>query len=327
MPPNIKNEYQGTVEDPRTEDQKAEDYKYENLARGDVPLNWIEYGEKNLKSFPIQNQDSSSSCVAQGTSKILAMHEVKEGRGYTQLCPKFIYTRRANYPEGGMWLQNSLSIACKYGSCLESFIPCDDKNEEFMNSQSEPAGAEPNALNYRGKYYFEITGGITKIAEVMEQGYGVLLGFRFDYEEWVDVPFIASNKPVGELKVGHGVAAVDYCLWDGKRALVIEDSWGPYYGKGGRRIITEDFLNARCFYAGYITSLPNYVFEKTLHKGSKGIDVRKLQEKLNTQGYILTVDGKFGNLTQLAVMNFQRKHGLKDDGVVGRLTNQVLNSL
>ena len=54
------------------------DYKHEDLAQGDIPLNWIEYNQKNLKSYIIQNQDGSLSCVAQGTSKLLAMHEVKE---------------------------------------------------------------------------------------------------------------------------------------------------------------------------------------------------------------------------------------------------------
>lgn len=315
--------YNGIAPDPRTLDAKALDYKYEDLAQGDVPLNWIEYNEKNLKSFIIQNQDGSLSCVAQGTSKILAMHEVKEGRGYTRLCPKFIYTRRQNYPDGGMWLPNALDIACKEGACEESFIPCDDQGETFMNNKSEPAGASPNAQKYRGKFYFEITGGIDKIAEVMEQGYGVLLGFRFDYDEWVDVPFLNPNS---KRSLGHGVAAVDYCLYNGEKALVIEDSWGPHYGKGGRRIITETFLSARCFYAGYITSLPNYIFTKTLKRGSKGLDVKMLQQFLNSQQYILKVDGNFGHLTELAVMNFQRKWNLKDDGIVGPKTNKVINS-
>jgi hypothetical protein len=320
----MEKNYNGIAPDPRTEDQKELDYKYEDLARGDVPLNWIEYDEKNLKSYPIQNQDGSLSCVAQGTSKILAMHEIKEGRGYTQLCPKFIYTRRQNYPDGGMWLPNALDIACKYGACEELLQPCDMKGEAFMNNKDELGSLVENAKNFKGKYYFQITGGITKIAEVMEQGYGVLLGFRFDYDEWTDVPVLHADS---KQSLGHGVAAVDYCLYNGQKALLIEDSWGPGHGKGGRRIITEDFLNARCFYAGYITSLPNYVFTKTLRFGSRGLDVKMLQQKLNEQGFILTVDGKFGPMTKLAVEKFQLHHHLVDDGIVGPKTNAELNKL
>jgi len=312
-------EYNGIVKDPRTEEEKALDYKYEDLSKGDVPLNWIEYNEKNLKSYLIQNQDGSLSCVAQGTSKILAMHEVKEGRGYTQLCPKFIYDLRQNFPDGGMWLPNSLDIACKHGTCKESLLPCDMKGESFMNDKSIiVAKHTEDAKNYKGKFYFQITGGIDKIAEVMEQGYGVLLGFRFDYDEWLDVPFLHADS---KQALGHGVAAVDYCLYEGKKALVIEDSWGPGYGKGGRRIITETFLNARCFYAGYITSLPNYVFTKTLKMGNRGIDVKMLQQKIG-----VIADGIFGPKTKLAVEKFQQSKGLVPDGIVGRLTNAILNA-
>lgn len=310
-------EYKGIVEDPRTPEQKAMDYKYEDLAKGDIPLNWIEYNVKNLKNYEIQNQDGSLSCVAQGTSKILAMHEVKEGRGYTRLCPKFIYTRRANYPDGGMWLPDALSIACKSGSCIETIQPCDNAGENFMNNKVEPETAVLDAKQYKGKLYFSVDVNIDKIAEVMEQGYGVLLGFRFDYDEWTDVPHINPNSG---LKCGHGVAGVDYCLYNGEKALLIEDSWGVGTGKGGRRIITESFLKARSFYAGYIASLPNYVFTKTLKLGSRGLDVKMLQQKLNVK-----VDGIFGNQTKQAVIKFQLAHNLTGDGIVGKLTNTELN--
>lgn len=317
--------YNGVVEDPRSEEEKARDYKHEDLAMGEIPLNWIEYNEKNLKSYIIQNQDGSLSCVAQGTDKILGMHEVKEGREYKRLCPKFIYDLRANYPDGGMYLPNALEIACKHGACEESLLPCDNKGEAFMNDKSLITNAmTENAKLYKGKYYFQITGGIDKIAEVMEMGYGVLLGFRFDYDEWLDVPVLKAGS---KLALGHGVAGVDYCLYNGEKAIVIEDSWGPLYGKGGRRIITESFLNARNFYAGYITSLPNYIFEKTLRFGSKGLDVKMLQQKLNEKGYILKVDGAFGRMTQLAVEKFQKSKGLVADGIVGKKTNAELNKL
>ena len=312
--------YNGIIPDPRSEEEKAKDYKTSDLAQGEIILNWVDINDKHLKSFIIQNQDGSSSCVAQATSKILAMHEVKEGKTYTQLCPKFIYTRRANYPDGGMFLPNALDIACRYGSCPEIMMPCDNKGESFMNDKNEFADCAPEALKYKGKAYFKIVGGIDKVAEILEQGYGVLIGARFDYDEWTDVPFL---KPNSTLKCGHGIAVVDYCLYEGKKALVIEDSWGPGYGKGGRRIITEDFFNARVFYKGYITSLEDvkFIFTKTLRYGMpKCLDVRMLQTKLG-----ITADGIFGKMTRLAVMKFQIKNLLVPDGIVGPKTNTVLN--
>lgn len=315
----MEKEYNGIVEDPRPEEEKAKDYKLADIAMGYVTLNWIPYDEKHLKTYIIQDQDGSSSCVAQAVSKLLAIHEVLEGRSYTQLCPKFIYTRRENYPSGGMWLPNALSIACNYGSCPEVEMPCSDKGETFMNDKStEIPQCAVNALKYRGKYYFEIPVNIDEIANILEQGYGVLLGFRFDYDEWTDVPTVHEHS---KRSCGHGVAAVDYCLYNGEKAIIIEDSWGPNKAKGGRRIITEKFLNARCFYAGYVTSLPNFKFTKTMQRGSTGIEVRKLQEVLE-----ITVDGIFGPKTKVAVQMYQIKNKLVPDGIVGPKTRAVLNN-
>ena len=52
-----------------------------------------------------------------------------------------------------------------------------------------------------------------------------------------------------------------------------------------------------------------------LKNGSKGDDVKKLQEKLK-----LTADGAFGLRTEDAVKSWQKANGLKDDGVVGDTT-------
>jgi putative chitinase len=56
-----------------------------------------------------------------------------------------------------------------------------------------------------------------------------------------------------------------------------------------------------------------------LKLGSKGDDVKKLQEKLG-----LTADGSFGNLTEQAVKKWQSKNGLTADGIVGEKTWEKL---
>lgn len=57
-----------------------------------------------------------------------------------------------------------------------------------------------------------------------------------------------------------------------------------------------------------------------LKKGSKGSDVKTLQGLLN-----LYQDGIFGPLTEEAVKEFQKTHGLKVDGIVGDNTWAKLN--
>ena len=58
----------------------------------------------------------------------------------------------------------------------------------------------------------------------------------------------------------------------------------------------------------------------TLKHGSKGEEVKTLQNSLNKYGYGLTVDGSFGAKTEAAVKDYQKKYGLSTDGIVGAKT-------
>ena len=61
--------------------------------------------------------------------------------------------------------------------------------------------------------------------------------------------------------------------------------------------------------------------------GDTGEDVKELQEWLVKLGYNVGSkgpDGDFGSKTYAAVIDFQRKHNLKDDGIVGPLTENAI---
>lgn len=58
----------------------------------------------------------------------------------------------------------------------------------------------------------------------------------------------------------------------------------------------------------------------TVRRGDYGAQVRTVQYLLDARGAGLTVDGKFGISTELAVKGFQKDHGLKPDGIVGNTT-------
>ena len=70
------------------------------------------------------------------------------------------------------------------------------------------------------------------------------------------------------------------------------------------------------------------VDRRTIRFGSKGDDVKELQELLNDAGYNSgTPDGVFGQHTLLAVKNFQGSRGLVADGIVGQKTWAALESI
>lgn len=58
----------------------------------------------------------------------------------------------------------------------------------------------------------------------------------------------------------------------------------------------------------------------TLRRGSKGAEVRAMQEMLNALAYGLDTDGIFGKATEAAVRDFQKINGLSVDGIVGAQT-------
>lgn len=62
-----------------------------------------------------------------------------------------------------------------------------------------------------------------------------------------------------------------------------------------------------------------------LRQGAKGGEVKELQRRLKKWGYYNgSVDGVFGAGTRAAVVQFQKKNGLKADGVVGAATYKAL---
>lgn len=66
----------------------------------------------------------------------------------------------------------------------------------------------------------------------------------------------------------------------------------------------------------------------SLKKGSKGVDVVKLQVRLIELGYLQAGqnDGDYGSGTEAAVKEFQRVNGIKEDGIAGSQTQTLLYS-
>ena len=66
--------------------------------------------------------------------------------------------------------------------------------------------------------------------------------------------------------------------------------------------------------------------DRILRNGMEGADVKELQEYLNQLGHDAgVVDGEFGDNTEIAVREFQQKHGCDVDGEVGPETLKALD--
>ncbi len=66
---------------------------------------------------------------------------------------------------------------------------------------------------------------------------------------------------------------------------------------------------------------------ETVRQGDEGQAAKTVQQRLKDLGYLSgTVDGKFGTLSVQALIAFQKRHGLTQDGVAGSATQAVLFS-
>lgn len=76
------------------------------------------------------------------------------------------------------------------------------------------------------------------------------------------------------------------------------------------------------FSAGTISAMETQMMDKNFGIGARGEHVSALQETLVAQGFLPATSprGYFGPATKRAVMQYQKKHGLKQTGFVGPTT-------
>ena len=80
--PTVNIEKLGVIEDPRNADEKAKDYKAEEIVFSYAPFEWKEKLEADWRKFPIFDQDSSRSCVAQAVAKALGIENYIEEKKF-----------------------------------------------------------------------------------------------------------------------------------------------------------------------------------------------------------------------------------------------------
>jgi hypothetical protein len=327
----------GVVEDPRPDAEKQRDYRHEELATA-APFNWTEVPEAQWRQYPIFNQDGSGSCVAQATAKALGIERKLKSGQFVQYSARDIYTRRNTKPTPGMYLVDALNIVYKNGCTVEQLMASQLLGEQAMNDDSDRNDFDVLvALNSKESQFVTVTPDIDTIASIIEPtGKPVVITVRFSMDEWNQQ--VPTLNPAEQPTLGHGICCVQATLWQGKKALIIDDSWGTGYGIGGKRVITQDWFTAgRITAAGYFTtfqtqnapSKPIYQFNSTLAYGlTVNADVKALQSCLNFLGMFPDAQSFTGNyygITMAAVKLYQTSKGIPATGQVDAATLHALN--
>jgi len=322
--PKVNLEALGVIPDPRPQGEKVRDFQAEEIAMF-APFEWKEKPESRWRKYPIFDQDGSSSCLANATAKVLGIENVLEEGKFVFYSPRDIYSRRKNFPSQGMWFQDAMDIAYRYGATLEQLMPSMGKNEELMNESDDRKTIDQQiALVGKAGNYLWVPVDIDKIASIIEpMGRGIVLGVRFGPNEWGrEIPVILCSQT----PYHHGIAATNAFLYNSKKAILIEDSWGINSGIQGRRIVTEEWFAAGRISAALqftelkntwrdtetVLPVPKYEFKKDLFFGmDRDIDVEKLQiilqyEELFPQNAISS--GIYGPITARGIYQLQTKY-------------------
>ena len=336
----IKFEDPGALIDNRSPEEKEKDFTFEELVANAAPVVWREKSQEEWRSFPIYSQNGSGSCVAQTMAKLLGVYTYLKTGFFVKLSATDIYQRRANRPNGGMSGVDSFNIA-QDGTTLEGFAPSQDMNDREMDAIEVTSFMKGVGEGFAiGNYMTATPGDIDTVASIIQEtGKAVMVWFYFSNGkrpvEWTNVPEVHHKLPlVGGSTVRHSVAAVDFCLYKGQKALIIEDSWGLDRAIQGRRIITEDFFKARNFFIGHFM---NFEFETNQEDATKprfnflfdlefsptfttSPAVVALQNCLKFEGvFPKNVDssGYYGSVTRTAVEQFQIRYGIAGPGEAG----------
>ncbi len=324
--------YDGALIDNRPKELKAQDFTHEEVASS-APTVLVEKSPDKFKKYPVRDQDGSSTCLMQATAKVLGVENTLEepDKPFIVFSARDGYERRLNSPEKGMYLYDALSIASKFGLTTEEKLPSQKMSEEQINAPFTRTEEDLKIANtYRAGGYVNLDINFDAIADVvLNQKKGVVILTFAQNNEWIDVPVIKNPDLKKEnAPIRHGVAVVDAFLWKGERALLIDDSWGRFYGFEGQRVLTESWIKERVYGAGYLLDLSNkrqeevpvpnkpvFHFNNPLTFGTVSPSVVDLQNMLKFEECFpqkIESTGKYLQITARGVKAWQIKHGIMD---------------
>lgn len=335
-----KNKGYGALLDDRGIVAVNKDYLFVETVSSPEVVNWIP--KNNWNKYPIFDQNGSGSCVAQSIAKMLGiMYQEKEGN-YVHFSATHIYQRRSNKPQGGMVGVNALDIA-REGVTLEELAPSQKMTDSQMDNTKIPNYKVKVGEIFKVSNYLVLgIGDIDLVASVIQKTKKpVMVWFYFNHDEWTTEPEVKRDMELyGANTSRHSVVAVDFFLKNGKKYLVIEDSWGTSYGEKGQRFISENFFRQRNFFSAYMINFkfneenvgekPPVLITKTLKKWMNDPEVKNLQDLLKYFGVFpinIESTGFFGSITEKGVKDFQKKYNLVVDGLVGLSTINKLKEL
>ena len=317
--------YNGAI-DTQTEEQKAKNYQFSEVVTAPAPVVWTEKPQDSWRKFTIRDQDGSGQCVVMTYATELGIVARQKYHVWLDFSSSFPYQQRKYPTISGCTSEDIYSIFPKIGNVFEKDMPSQFMSDaQAMAVEKAPYFADMAKVFPAKRIQLPIDFE-TVASTIQETGKGVMVWFHFSREEWTDIPQVLPQPTTS----GHSVTAVDFTLKDGKKYLVIQDSWGLAYAMNGLRLISEEYFYKRCFLASYLLNFQmaeNTLPTKPIFDGS----IMSAQRCFKWEGlFPLNVSEveNWGNVTRTACIAFQKRYNITPTfGNFGNITKAKLSEL
>lgn len=320
-------EYIGAI-DNQTEEAKAKNYSLSEVCLSPSPVIWLEKSQDQWRKIPtIRNQDGSGSCVCQTYATELAIIFEQKYGVWVDFSSTFPYQMRSKPMISGCNSTDRYSVFPKLGSLFESYMPSMLMTDAQMMSVKKEKYYDDLAKTFQVKAIELPLDFETVASTIQSTGKGVMIWVKFHSEEWTDNPTIGTKSPTS----GHSICAIDYFLIDGKKYLLIIDSWGKNYAIQGYRLISEEYFNARCFLASYLKTFETQNNDTVPDRPKFDGSIVSLQKCLKWEGLFpanVPEVENLGNITRSALIKFQLRYNISPaQGNFGPITKERLLEL
>lgn len=315
--------FTGLIPDTRPPEEKAKDYLHEERVMASVPVDPFSFSKITDSKYPYLNQFGTSSCVPHAISMAAAIERENDTGIFVSPAPIFVYRMRSNYPGEGTYPPEAFSIIANLG------VPqAPSLMTPATEAQANAVSITPQLINeaapFKGKSYFTfgIPNDIDAIARVAALGHAVPICLYATVQEWAQeypqliYPDMRQADPRAVVQHEIFVLPNSGFMENGKKYLTIQDS--AWFGNLKIRHVSEDFIKARVYAAGYWDTVatvgggtrPHYKFSQILNVGDNNAEVKQVQLLLISENLLASdcSTGYFGGQTLAAVHNFQAKY-------------------
>ncbi len=289
----------------------------------------------NLPTWPQYDQNQEFSCVA-NTKALMKTNNYYLRRGVEiKFSPVWLYNLRKNKPTAGMIGTDAFTIDKNIGQIPYDLLPSPASEAaanapktypEFYDIAKVFQSGDPEPIIVPVK-------NIETLASIQQvTGKPIMVWFEFEWSEWAKfVPTVEYINP----SLRHSVTFVPkrnptdvtFGIYNGEKAIVIQDSTGLTSTIDGKRIITESFFKSRNIFAAYDMKFRFEVSDKSLVWDGT---IVSLQKCLQSKGYFpmnVAFIENYGPTTRASVIKFQAAQNIPQTGLLDSVTKTELHQV